>query len=205
MNRQHLVSVLSVPMLLCACATAPEAMQQANHTVKVMALMEQEEAAFRSVMQQAETARKDSMTRQKASLERFKASAALDEQARISAGDTRGAALRDQLIANANEVARVKAQAQTVPADYSKQLDQLLKPLPSSASTLSEAQSKAAAMGQELSTSTRREELEVFLKGIRDSVKENRERIEKAKTDAAAAQKAAEGSASSGAPQEAPK
>jgi len=176
-----MMALLALP----GCSTPQPALKQANHTAKLMGLLDQQAAEFRNVVGNAQDALTESMASRRESFARFQAATALDDRARTSAGDKRTAAIREQLLSDADFVASTKATAAAAPLDFKKQVEALLLPLPSTAAPLTEAQAKAVAMGTELSATTRQQELLDFLKAVKESIDENRDKIRKAQQDAA--------------------
>ena len=177
---------------LSGCGTTntdPRALAYANHTVKLMGEAEKDAKAFRDIMDSAQTARVESMTRQKDRMRKVLSAQAVRYRARASAGDTVTTAIRDQLMADAEYAAKLD-EAPTGPAgSYEATVKALLQPLPNPSPALTEAQAKAAAMGQELSADTRRAETLAFFEAVFKSVQDNRSLIKKAEADAAAAAK----------------
>jgi len=126
----------------------------------------------------------------------------LEDQARLSAGDTRSIALRDRLLADADLFAKVSDETKQTPAAYRSQLDKLLVALPSTTASITEAQTKSAAMGAELTPDVRRAELLAFIQAVKKSLDENEERIKTAKAAAEQAQKNAAAETNSTAPKQ---
>jgi flagellar basal body L-ring protein FlgH len=185
-------AALALAALVAGCSTPQVALQQANHTAKLMSLLDAELSEFRRVQQAAQASRVQSMATQKEFLSRLSASAEVTDQARRSAGDTLTVTLREQLISNADGVGQVRQETKSARTDFKKQVDALLVPLPSTRASITDAQAKAAAMGTELSADTRRQELLDFGIAVAESLNEARERIRKAQAEAAATQSAAD-------------
>jgi hypothetical protein len=186
-----LACVVSGALSVSGCSTNSAALNQANHTTKLMGLMDKEAAAFRTLMEQLEVSRKDTLTSQRRSMAVFSGAAVLEDQARLSAGDTRSIALRDKLLADADLFAKVSDETKQTPVAYRTQLDKLLVNLPSTTASITEAQTKSAAMGTELTPDVRRAELLAFIQAVKKSLDENEERIKTAKAEADKTQKAA--------------
>ncbi|WP_326535718.1 hypothetical protein [Pseudorhodoferax sp.] len=185
MKSQHargLACLLAVG-LLAGCATPQPALQQASHTAKLMGLVDKETAAFQRVVGAAQAGMVESLGEHRKYLAERQAARTLDDRARASAGDSRTAVLRKQLLDDADAVAAAQAAAVAAPVSFKAQVATLLTPLPG-ADALTQAQAKAAVMGAELSSETRRTELLAFLKGVRDSVDENKKKIDEAKAEA---------------------
>ena len=195
-----LACVVSGALSVSGCSTNSAALTQANHTTKLMGLMDKEAAAFRTLMEQLEASRKDTLTSQRRSMAVFSGAATLEDQARLSAGDTRSIALRDKLLADADLFAQVTNGTKQTSAAYRSQLDKLLVALPSTTATITEAQTKSSAMGTELTPDVRRAELLAFIQAVKKSLDENEERIKTAKADAETAQKDAAAEAKATAP-----
>ena len=177
---------------LSGCGTTntdPRALAYANHTVKLMGEAEKDAKAFRDIMDSAQTARVESMARQKDRMRKVLSAQAVRYRARESAGDTFTTAIREQLMADAEYAAKLD-EAPTGPAgSYEATVKALLQSLPNPSPALTEAQAKAAAMGQELSADTRRAETLAFFEAVFKSVQDNRVLIKRAEAEAAAAAK----------------
>lgn len=193
-----MVSALS----MVGCSTPQPAIKQANHTASLMGLLDKEASQFRQVVGSSQEALVDSMARRRESFGVFQTSAALLDRSRASAGDTRTTALRAQLLSDADSVSDTRNAAAAAPEELRKRVEALLTPLPSTTAAVTDAQVKAAAMGTELSADTRRNELLAFFEAVKDSLRENRKKIEKAKEDATKAKEAADAAADKDAPKE---
>ncbi len=176
---------------LSSCSTSPVALEQANHTVGLMSLLDKQLTDFRRVQAVAEEARLVSLRRQKATLVRVDETATLNAQASKSAGDTTREPFYKKLLGDADGLAEVKARSQSKETAYADKLDSLLAPLPSPTASIAQAQTKAALLGRELDSKTRFEELQAFLTDLAESVKANRKKIADAEADAAKATAAA--------------
>lgn len=184
-TRRRALVALTALLALAGCSTPQAALDQANHTVKLMSLLELQLAEFRRVHAAAEEARLASLETQKAVSVAVEVSAALDLQAKKSAGDTVQEPLRQKILADADALATLQAGLVSAKRDYDKKLAALLAPLPSTTVELTAAQAQAAKMGVNLSRDARTQELLGFAKDIVDSIKANQEKIKEARAQAA--------------------
>ena len=188
MNRAHAPILVSL-VLLCGCGTMltdPAALTYANQTVKLLGGAEKDAQAFLDVMDRAEAARVAAMATQKDRIRKIVASQDVRYRARESAGDGTTTAVRNQLLADADHVAKLYATPAGPTDSYEATVKALLQPLPNPSPALTEAQAKAAAMGQELSAETRRNETLAFFDAVAKSIKDNRKLIKDAEVQAAA-------------------
>lgn len=187
-RRIRLASLALAALLsLAGCATPKPALEQANHTARLMSLMEIQLGEFRRVQAAAENSRIESIREQQAVVTKLDAAASLDAQARKSAGDKVQEGLRQRVLADADNVAAIRARAAQSQAEAGKKLDALLAPLPSTKADVAAAQAKVAQMGTELTSEERVKGLLEFAKAIADNVKENKKKIEEAQDKARAA------------------
>lgn len=188
MNRAN-APILASLVLLCGCSSMlndPAALTYANHTVKLMGEAEKDTQAFLDVMNRTEEARVAAMARQKVQLRKLVAAQDVRYRARESAGDATTTAIRNQLLADADHVAKLYVAPAGVTDSYEATVKALLQPLPNASPALTEAQAKAAAMGLELSAETRRKEILAFFDAVAKSIKDNRKLIKDAEAQAAA-------------------
>ena len=182
--------LLAVALMgLAGCTTNPVALEQANHTVRLMSLMDEQLAEFRRLQGAAEQARVQSLIRQKSKVRLVEETASLDMQAASSAGDTTIEPFAKKMLTNADTLANVKARSTAQQAAYAAKLDALLTPLPSTTASVALAQAKAALMGRELDSATRFKEIQAFVTELAENVKANRKKIDEAKAAAAEADK----------------
>lgn len=187
--KRHAIPVLAPVLLaLCACATPDAALEQANHTSALMAGMEKELATFRRVNTAAEQSLRESLHEQRAQLANERFQYALETRARMSAGDAATQALIDRMIADTAALAADEAAAAQAVATNDETVAALLAPLPSTNSAIAQAQARMAAMGVELSRSTRAAELRAFVQEVRNNVEANRKKIDEAQAAAAKSQ-----------------
>ncbi|HEY6509894.1 MAG TPA: hypothetical protein VIY56_17850 [Vicinamibacterales bacterium] len=177
------------------CSTAPVALEQANHTVQLMSLLEEQLAEFRRLRGAAEQARVRSLADQKSSLQRVGESATLDVQAARSAGNTTWEPFTNKLLADANGLAEFKAGSLATQTAYATRLAELLTPLPSTTASIAQAQTKAALLGRELDAGTRFAELQAALSEVAENIKANRQKIADAEAAAAKTDNASAASA----------
>jgi hypothetical protein len=188
MNRAN-VPILATLVLLCGCGTMltdRAALTYANQTVKLLGEAEKDAQAFLAVMDRAEAARVAAMAMQKDRIRKIVASQDVRYRARESAGDGTTTAVRNQLLADADHVAKLYATPAGPTDSYEATVKALLQPLPNPSPALTEAQAKAAAMGQELSPEMRRNETLAFFDAVAKSIKDNRKLIKDAEVQAAA-------------------
>lgn len=185
--RRIRLPLLVLAALLAGCATPKPALEQANHTARLMSLMEIQLGEFRRVHAAAESARLGSIREQQSVVTALETAAALDAQARTSAGDKVQEPLRQKILGDADGVAAIRARALQSEADADKRLDALLAPLPSTRADVTSAQAKVALMGTELPPAERFKELLDFARAIADNVKDNKKKIEEAQAKAGAA------------------
>lgn len=186
---------LAALLTLAGCATPKAALDQANHTAGLMSLMEVQLGEFRRVQAAAENARLASIREQRSVITALETAAALDAQARKSAGDKVQEPLRQKILADADGVAAIRARAIQSEVDAGKRLDALLAPLPSTRAGTMSAQVKVAEMGTELPREERFKELLDFGRTIADNVKDNKKKIEEAQAKAGAADAATKAAA----------
>lgn len=173
------------------CSTPQAALDQANHSTKLMSLLEIQVKEFRRVEQASEQAQKDAIAAQREFLGRLQATTQLDAAASKSSGDKQLAELMKLTLADAEEVSANRSAAASSNAAYVKTLAALLKPLPDATTALAGAQAKMAVMGTELDRETRSKELVTFVKEIKKNVEDNAKKIKDAETAAASAAAAA--------------
>ena len=109
MNRAN-APILATLVLLCGCSTMltdPAALTYANQTVKLLGEAEKDAQAFLDVMDRAEAARVAAMATQKDQIRKIVASQDVRYRARESAGDGTTTAVRNQLLADADHVAKL--------------------------------------------------------------------------------------------------
>jgi membrane protein involved in colicin uptake len=196
-----LLSVLS----LAGCTTSPVALEQANHTVRLMSLMDEQLSEFRRLQGAAEQARLQSLVRQKNKVQLVEETASLDTQAAKSAGDTTREPFAKKMLADADGLAEVKARSVGQQAAYATKLGALLTPLPSTTASVAQAQTKAALMGRELDSAVRFNEIQLFVTELAESVKANSKKIDEAKAAAAKADNADKATTAADAAASAPK
>jgi hypothetical protein len=175
----------AVLLLVAACATPDAALEQANHTSALMAGMEKELGNFRRVHAVAEQSMQESLRAQRQVLANAKLKSAPLIRARQSAGDTATQALADRMIADAAALGDDEAAAAESMAANDAAVAALLVPLPATGTAITQAQARMAALGVELSRSTRAGELRAFAQEVRKNVDDNRKKIDEAKAAAA--------------------
>lgn len=192
---------LTVVVALAGCTTPQAALDQANHSTKMMSLMDVQLKELRRVEKASEDSQQKALAAQRDFLGRLLATTQLSTTASKSSGDTQLAELMKKMLADADSVATNRDSITAQNTAYAATLASLLKPLPDSATAIAQAQVKMAAMGTELDRDTRIKELVAFAKDVKKSVDENRAKIKDAeKTAAAASAAAASGAAGAEAP-----
>ena len=183
-------AALPLAVLTAACSTPQPALDQANHSMKLVSLLETQLSEFRRLQAAAEQARLDSLRQQRAALTFIDSAAQLDIAASKSAGDTVREALATKMLSDADGVTTIRARALTATSAYDAKVKTLLSPLLSTIAATTDVQAKMAAMGTELSTDTRFAELNDFAKDIRDNIEANKKKIKDAEDKAAATEAA---------------
>jgi hypothetical protein len=176
---------------LCGCSTPQAALDQANHSSKLVSLLDIQLQELRRVERASEQSQQDALAAQRDFLSRLLESTQLSTAASKSAGDTQLAELTKRMTADADAIAANRDSVAASTAAYAATLAALLKPLPDSAPAIAEAQTKLAAMGTELDRETRLNELVAFAKDIKKSVDDNKAKIKDAEKAAASAAAAA--------------
>jgi len=174
-------------IVLTGCSTSPAALEQANHTVRLMSLMDEQLSEFRRLQGAAELARVQSLIRQKSKVQLVDETASLDILSAKSAGDTTREPFAREMLADADGLAAVKAGSVAQRAAYATELGALLTPLPSTTAGVAQAQTKAALMGRELDSELRFKEIQAFVTELTQNVKANSKKIDEAKAAAAKA------------------
>lgn len=171
-------------LFLAGCTTSSVALEQANHTVRLMSLMDEQLTEFRRLQGAAEQARVQSLVRQKSKVQLVEETASLDMNAAKSAGDTTREPFARKMLADADALAEVKTRSVAQQAAYATRLGGLLMPLPSTTASVAQAQTKAALMGRELDPEVRFKEIQTFVSELAENVKANKKKIEEAKAAA---------------------
>lgn len=188
--RRRLAGLL-MATLLAGCSTPQPALDQANHTVKLMSTLETQLAQFRREHAAVERARLESMAMQ----EQVTASLSIaDERDRLAlqaAGDTVEEALRLKLLANADAVTALQLAAAAEQEALAARIAALLQPLPGTRSSIGAAQTEISKLGVELSREKRLEELIAFGNEVARSIRRNEQMLQAARDKAAAADEAA--------------
>lgn len=179
----------SLAVALGGCATPPAAIEQANYTVKLMALMEEPTDEYRKTWIALEQSRLKTLKTQRKWIAETELSAEEDRLAAIAVGDTKTESLRAKLLANADAKQAAKVKSQASRQAYDAKIDALLKPLPNTTASVTAAQEAVARMGTELPKETRAQELVIFAQEVAKGIKDSKRALEDAK---AAADKAAD-------------
>ncbi len=188
MKNIALILLLSA-LALAGCATPQPALDQARHTVALMAQLEIELKEFARVQDVAAQARLRSIARQERDIEAVAAQTRVAVAVRTANGDMAAANLQAKLATVAGAVGHSEETRKAAVAAVDAELAALLKPLPSTGEKSSAAQKALAEMGTELSPSTRFSELKGFYAVVKESVDANRKKIKDAEEAAKAAAK----------------
>jgi len=185
-------------VMLAGCSTPKEAMEQANHTVQLMSLMEQPIGEYRRTWAALEQSRLLTLKQQSAMLADSILLAERSALAQTAAGDTGALALSNKLVANAEAIQAAKVRNAEQSAVYDKKIAGLLQPLPNTAATVTAAQVAVGKMGSELPFKQRAEELLDFAQEVKVGIDASKKAKEDAKAkEASAAQVAASAAATS--------
>lgn len=180
--------IAPVVLVLAACGTPKVVMEQANHSVSLVADLEQDLKAYRKTQQRSQDYMTATLAQQLEGLNFYQAQ--LDElQVSLIASDVSGKRLGIQKRLNtlSEEVVRI-ARSRAPTALYEEKTRALLTPLPSTQETTTAAQEALLPMSKELSRNVRGAELIEFAKSVKKSVDEARDSIEKAEQKADSAQ-----------------
>ncbi len=172
-------------LVVAGCSTPKAALEQANHTTKLMSQLDLQLDQFRFVIGAAEQARLGSMLEQRTYLDEAAMRDRLTAIIKQSAGDTEEEPLKKKLLAAADFMGAMEPSLAQSQKDDKARLDGLLTPLPSTSADMTAAQAAAAKMGTELPRSVRFDELKSSIQDIRDAVKADVKTVEDAKQAAA--------------------
>lgn len=182
-------TLLLAGLALAGCATPQPALDQANHTVAMMAQLEIELKEFARVQDVAAQARLRSIARQERDIEAVASQTRVAVAVRTANGDMSAANLQAKLATVAGAVGQSDETRKAAVAAVDAELAALLKPLPSTAEKSSAAQKALAEMGSELPRGTRFSELKAFYTVVKESVDTNRKKIKDAEEAAKTAAK----------------
>jgi methyl-accepting chemotaxis protein len=174
-------------LMLGGCKTPRPALDEANNGAALTVSLAGEIKNFRSAQARVAQARVDSVRRQRVLLANYEAEGNFDERV-LKAAD-KGDALR--LYTALKELSDSRAldakQLQDKLAAMDVAFAKLLEPLPEATKDLTATQKALAVLGEELSAHERIATTAAFVKEIRKSVEENREKIKEAEKTAAGA------------------
>lgn len=170
MSQRNILLVVLAGLGLTGCATQPEALVQANNTVALMSSLEGQLAEFRKSLSALEASRLETLKTQRQLLAETDVASARSRLARVAAGDTNSEAMRLKLLANTDAIQAAKASLAKEQQSAEQKLDVLLQPIPSTASSITAAQSSAAKMATELSKEARAKELLGFVQEVKDGI-----------------------------------
>ncbi|HEY8608312.1 MAG TPA: hypothetical protein VIM12_14450 [Noviherbaspirillum sp.] len=180
MNNTRSIPAAILTCALAACSTPQAALDQANHGVALVSQMELELKAFRKAEAHSEKLLVESIERQRTQAVRLDRNLRVDDLARQAAGDARAAYIISNMTALVQGLAESEAEAIADQKAINAALGKLLLPLPSTAAAITETQRKFADMGKELSWSKRQDDLKPLAEKVRESVRENKKRIDEA-------------------------
>jgi hypothetical protein len=181
---KHLLTILAASLLLSACSTPQPVLDQAQHGVSLIAELEKNLAEYRRLQGVSQAARHAAIRMQRDAIGQTEVLARRDARARAAAGDKQTVDLAEGLIAHADAIAADDAAYVANQAADQAALAALLEPIPSTRSATTDAQTALAVMGDQLTAEQRRDELKAWIKEIKKSVSENKEKIEKAEAAA---------------------
>jgi hypothetical protein len=180
MLRQPLLWTLLAAVGMTGCATPPAAMDQANNTVALMSSLEGPLSEFRKTWSALEESRLQTLKTQRRLMAETDVAAERGHLARTAAGDSNTEALRAKLLANADAIQSAKVKLVEDQRTYEQRLDALLQPIPSTAASITAAQSATAKMGTKLSKEARTRELLAFVQEVKEGI----DKAKKAQQDA---------------------
>lgn len=179
-----LLGMLTPTLWLFGCATSPAALEQANHTVKLMSLMEEPLGDYRETWSALEHSRLQTLKAQRRFLTK---SNLVDERSRMAstaAGGVKQEALRAKLLAQADAMQAARGKGADDVKSYDTKLDALLQPLPSTTASVTAAQTAVAKLGVELSSETRAKELYDFAQEVWRGLNDGKKARDEAKAAA---------------------
>lgn len=182
----HLYNAWAATVLVSVtgCATPPAVMDQANHTVQLMALMDEPLGQYRKTWSAIEQSRLNTLKQQQEWLAETQLSAERAKLAAVAAGDTKAEALRKKLLANADAVEDAKGKSAATRNAYNEKIDALLQPLPSTTASVTQAQAAVAQFGKEVDRDTLVNEILDFGQAVAKGIKDSKKKLDEAKKDA---------------------
>ena len=185
------------PFIICAltlltlalggCKTPRPALDQANNGAALTVSLAGEIKDFHGVQAKISQARLDSVRRLRVRLANYEAEANFDERVLRAADKSDALKLYTALKELSDSRAQDESQLQGKIASMDEAFARLLDPLPDATKGLAATQKALAALGEEISTRERIAITTAFVKEIRKTVEENREKIKEAEQKAAAA------------------
>lgn len=192
--------LLVILLVLSGCNTTPIALEQANHTVSLLAEFDEQSAEYRAVTSAAEKARLASLEHQKTKVRETRVRLALDSASSLAAGDKTREPFARKLLAGADKRAKVAGQSVVEEEAYKAKLTSLLTPQLDLKPSITQAQVDIAPLGQEISAATRLKEFRDYFSELAANLKANKKKIDDAELAAKksdTAEKTATDSASS--------
>lgn len=159
-------------------------MEQANHTVKLMSLMEEPLGEYRETWEALERSRLQTLKAQRRLMTESNLADERFRLAAVAAGGVKQEALKAKLLAQADAVEEAKRKSAGELASYDEKLDELLQPIPRTTASVTAAQTAVAKMGTELSNETRAKELLDFLQEVEKGLKDSKKARDEAKAAA---------------------
>ena len=165
---------------LAGCGTPQAALDQANNGAALTMSLQSELQNFRAVQANVAKARIDSVRRQSAMLATYEAEAAFDERVVKAAGKDDALKLYTTLKDLADSRAKDEQALNTKIAEMDESFGKLLTPLPDSTQKLTATQKALAALGSELSAKERIALVASFAKSIKQTIDDNKKKIDAA-------------------------
>lgn len=177
-------TVLSV-LILGGCATTPQgALDQANNGAALTMSLQAEIVRFRSIETTVMKARVALIKEQQISLAQYDSLRAFDDRIATAAGNGGPKTLETQLSDLADSRQKDEAALNAKIADLTATYDKLLTALPDPSGNLTATQKALAKMGDQLSVKDQISIVASFAKGIKQSIEDNKKKIEDAKVSA---------------------
>lgn len=180
-----LLSLLT--LALSGCQTPQPALDQANNGAALTVSLAGEIRNFHRAQAEISQARLDSVRRLRVRLANYEAEGNFDERVLRAADKTDALKLYTALKELSDSRAQDESQLQAGIASTDAAFGKLLDSLPDATKDLTATQKALAVLGEELSTRERIATTAAFVKEIRKTIDENREKIKEAKGKAAAA------------------
>lgn len=166
---------------LSGCSTTPTAaLDQANNGAALTMSLQSELQSFQEVQVSIAKARIDSIRRQSIRLATYDADAAFDERILKAAGKEDVLKLYTTLKDLADSRAKDEQMLNSKIAEMDESFEKLLTPLPDVTKKIKATQKALAVLGEELSAKDRIELVATFAKSIKQTIDENKKKIDAA-------------------------